>query len=452
MKVELSIKTTYLPGWGVWEGVRELVQNGKDAEVEFSSPLKVSFSKGVLKLENADVTLPYEALLMGHTTKLDKSDLIGQFGEGLKLGLLALVRAGRSVKIRSGGEVWVPTIEKSSKFDAEVLCIDIKGGRKNIKRVSVEIELEEAEWEDYSKRFIFLDNVDTTNTVNTGRGSLLLAPELKGSLYVKGIFVEKDPKLSFGYDYTDAAVDRDRKMVRNWDKQWETARIWQTAISTHPDVLFEHFFTMLRDSAPDLAGFDDYAASGITEKAQQMIMDRFIEVHGDKAVPVENMEQSMQLEHLGRKGVVTPKGLRLIIQQRQGTLDSVKGSLEKEVLKTYSWHDLPEEEKATLLQCLELVDHAVRKVLKIEASVASILEVVDFRSESLFGQFKSGKVLIAKRILPDRDETLATLLHELAHFAGQDGAHSHIAFLEKLWKGVVGPLLDEKARVNAEKD
>jgi len=98
------------------------------------------------------------------------------------------------------------------------------------------------------------------------------------------------------------------------------------------------------------------------------------------------------------------------------------------------------------------VDHAVRKVLKIEASVASILEVVDFRSESLFGQFKSGKVLIAKRILPDRDETLATLLHELAHFAGQDGAHSHIAFLEKLWKGVVGPLLDEKARVNAEKD
>ena len=29
-KIELSINVAYLPEWGVWEGLRELVQNGKD--------------------------------------------------------------------------------------------------------------------------------------------------------------------------------------------------------------------------------------------------------------------------------------------------------------------------------------------------------------------------------------------------------------------------------------
>ena len=38
-KLELSINVNYLPAWKAWEGIRELVQNGKDAETEFNAPL-----------------------------------------------------------------------------------------------------------------------------------------------------------------------------------------------------------------------------------------------------------------------------------------------------------------------------------------------------------------------------------------------------------------------------
>ena len=115
MKIELTIKVDYLPNWGVYEGIRELLQNGKDAETEYNAPLTVRYRKdsNTVGIENDGCPLPYEALLLGHTSKVGRPDLIGKFGEGLKLGILALVRTGLPVKIRSGGEVWVPSIQRS---------------------------------------------------------------------------------------------------------------------------------------------------------------------------------------------------------------------------------------------------------------------------------------------------------------------------------------------------
>src|SRR3970040_1423187 len=112
MKLELSIKTDYLPEWGTWHGIRELVQNGRDAEIQFDAPLKITHQGQTLRIENVSVTLPHEALLFGHTTKTDRGDLAGQGGEGLKLGVLALVRGGQPVTIHSGNEVWKPTIAR----------------------------------------------------------------------------------------------------------------------------------------------------------------------------------------------------------------------------------------------------------------------------------------------------------------------------------------------------
>ena len=121
MKIPLSIEADYLPEWGAWEGIRELVQNGKDAEVQLDAPLKVTHKNQTLVIENEGASMERRALLFGSTTKTGRDDLIGKFGEGLKLGMLALVRAGRPVKIRVGGEVWIPTIEKSNGCNANGL-------------------------------------------------------------------------------------------------------------------------------------------------------------------------------------------------------------------------------------------------------------------------------------------------------------------------------------------
>ena len=74
MKLELTIKTDYMPGWGIWEGIRELVQNGRDAEVEQDALLTVRHRKesDILVIENEGCTLPHEALLLGHTSKIGR--------------------------------------------------------------------------------------------------------------------------------------------------------------------------------------------------------------------------------------------------------------------------------------------------------------------------------------------------------------------------------------------
>jgi len=125
VRIELSINTKYMPAWGLWEGVRELIQNAKDGETQLSAKMTVEHDAATdtLTITNEGATLPHEALLLGHTTKLGDKNTIGQFGEGLKIGLLAIVRAGHAVAIRNGGESWTPVMIQSPAFGVEVLAV-----------------------------------------------------------------------------------------------------------------------------------------------------------------------------------------------------------------------------------------------------------------------------------------------------------------------------------------
>jgi hypothetical protein len=108
---------------------------------------------------------------------------------------------------------------------------------------------------------------------------------------------------------------------------------------------------------------------------------------------------------------------------------TAKESLKKEVLKKYGWGELNDAERRSLESAIELVNH-------VEPVMLDNVDVVDFRSETLLGQFKDGCCLLAKKHLEDADETLVTLIHELAHRHGGDGEHSHVARMESIWKGV----------------
>lgn len=441
-KVPLTIETSYLPEWGLWEGVRELMQNGKDAETDFGAPLIIKHDGETLTITNEGASLPHRCLLMGNTSKRGKN-LIGQFGEGLKLGMLALARVNRIPNIRTGGEVWTPSLEWDPNFGADILCINIEDSDDLIERVSVEIPLSAEEWETFRSRFAFL-SIPSDDRIPTPRGDLLLGDALRGRLYVKGIFVNFDPTLEYGYDYVDVKVDRDRKMVADFDKKWENANIWKDAVSLHPDKLMDVFFDLLQSGSEDLSGLDsEYQAKAIPTKILALVVDKFVEKYGEGTIPVENIEQSMQLEHLGRRGVVVSKSLRTVIQQSVGSIDQVIQSLQKEVVHNFSWGELDETERFNLLLSVELVTKAVAVSQKTPlTSLLSLVSVVEFRSPTLSGQFKNGKIFLAKKILVDREDTLATMIHEIAHVNGGDGAHGHVSLLETLWKAVVGVLID----------
>lgn len=434
MKIELTVKTDYLPSWGAWQGIRELVQNAKDAEVEMKAPMLVDWSKDNLRIENDGAMLPHEALLFGHTTKLGNSELIGKFGEGLKLGVLALVRAGFPVKIRSGCEVWVPSIQKSEKFNANVLVFDITGGRKPENRVRVEVgNITKETWEGIQWKFRFL-NKGTEKTIETSAGTLLLGEKAKGHIFVKGIYVSTDTKLEYGYDIANAELDRDRKMVDPWDFRFRARDILSEAAGKEPELI-KGLVNVLEKQTPEALGFDNGGSAYLPEKVTNLIVADFTSKHGTNAVPVKTLGESKDLDHLGKKGVVVSESMAAVLTLKMPSVEKVKEALREETTARYGWHDLNDKEKASLTDAVNLVNASGAIDIDLDE-----IDVVDFSSDDLRGLYKDGRVVIARKLVEDADLCLATLVHEAAHQAGGDGDKSHVATIEKVWCGIVSHL------------
>lgn len=430
-KLELSINVAYLPGWGAWEGIRELVQNGKDAETEFGAMLNVTHHNNTLRIENDGAHLSREALLFGTSSKVGRSDMIGKFGEGLKLGVLALVRGGREVKIRTGDEVWTAYIARSEKLNADVLCFNCVGGREDKRRVRVEISnVSETEWEGLKERFLFLAKTKKDEAVTVDRGQLLLSERFKGQLFVKGIYVQTDPRLSYGYNFKHAEVDRDRKMISSYELSWECAQIWHECVAARPDLLTP-FFDMMLDHKVDVAGIENTAGYA-TKEVQTKIAESFTAKFGKDSVPVANLGESESVEHLGKKGIVVSKSLGAILAKTMGTPEELQKKMREEVVRTLSWADLDGVRRGNLKSAIQLIEDA-----RDEADLINLVDVVEFRSDKLMGQYKNGRLLIASKMLDDRDETLATLVHEYSHRAGGDGEKGHVAAIENLWRDIV---------------
>jgi hypothetical protein len=434
MKIELTIKTDYLPSWGVWQGLRELVQNARDAQLEMGAPMSVDWHNDTLRIENEGTTLPHEALLLGHTTKIGREELIGKFGEGLKLGILALVRAGFPVKIRSGSEVWVPTIQRSEKFNADVLVFDVTGGRKAEDRVRVEIQgISKETWDGSKWKFRFLGK-EGDDVVSTSGGSLLLDEKMKGHVFVKGIYVSTDPKLEYGYDLARGDLDRDRKMVDQYDFMFRARDILGEANAKRPDLL-SGFIAALEKQTPDVRGIDATMHYTIPTQVKEAVAADFKTKHGPDAVPVRTLGESKDLDHLGKRGIVVSESLAGILSSTMPSPESVKQALKEETLTKYGWSDLTEAERTSLDEAITLVNGS-----GVTTTSLDVIDVADFRSKELLGLYKGGRIVISRKLLADRTRTLSTLVHEVAHSAGDDGAKDHVATIEAIWSGIVSSL------------
>jgi hypothetical protein len=436
-RIELSIKTTYLPEWRTAEGIRELVQNAKDAETEFNAPMKIYHTGSVLRISNEGVVLPHEALLLGHTTKVDRQDMIGHFGEGLKLGVLALVRAGHVVKILSGEETWKPLLVRSSNFQAEVLAFDI-AKIKHCGGVTVEVDkIPLSEWVEMKKSFLFLmEGIDSIHV--SEYGDILLDSGMRGKLYVKGIFVQNETKLKFGYNLFNAPTDRDRKVISQYELGWRLAIIWSRAVSSRP-ALAEELYDMLSSNATDTESMAHYNASSMSQEAQDKLVKIFTDAFGEDAVPVSNILESKDISHLGRIGIVLPRNLAAILQSIMGFdggVDALARKLGAEVIKRHSWTDLTEVEQRNLEEAVEIIGWVGEKI------PMNNLEIATFRSQKQFGLWSQGKIVLSKSVLENKAQTLTTLIHEYAHHLSEkgDGDKSHIAHIERIWAGIFAAL------------
>ena len=264
------ISMNYCRNWGIWEGIREILQNQldgiimnigkknikvipygpthnniqfqykfihKDNPNDMFGEIEYNEVNKILKIWNKGSLETGDLLLGGIKDTLNNEEIIGRFGEGMKLAALAFVREGKIFSIMTGGKLWSFTQKTDDNFiknGQAQNCLHWKG--ENLKldeykdKVTVEItNISLDEWTQQIDNFLWLThkNIGQINAKdNNGNiiGQLLINPFFKNKIYVKDIFVQKTDENNgattcyFGFN-TDLTLDRDRNAIKNLDER-----------------------------------------------------------------------------------------------------------------------------------------------------------------------------------------------------------------------------------------
>lgn len=235
-KYELSMSASYVPDWGKPEAVREIIQNALDEEIrEPANRMYISYTpdENRLIVGNHNAVLDINTLLFGKTTKRDDSKFIGQHGEGYKVAMTVLLREGCTFEVfnHSCNEVWSTRLIKSRKYNGELVPV-VETRKENLFQrkhgANLQIEIVGITSDDYQK--IVNNTLQLQGCYechNTEDGELLIDEEHLQKVYIKGLYVCTNKRLKFGYNFEPSILklDRDRRLVDDFNLQWATSKI-----------------------------------------------------------------------------------------------------------------------------------------------------------------------------------------------------------------------------------
>lgn len=437
-KVALSVSSDYLPNWTAYEGLRELVQNYIDSQDDCGVKGSISYEGGtytgkVILTNHGAKPLTREALLFGVTSKANRTDQRGQFGEGMKVGTLALVRDNRQVTIRTQTENWTASLATSTEFGGRKVLTFTTHKRQTITDdVTVEIyPVYKEEWDKIAQSFMFMQ--EDVESKDSFYGKLLTDEKHRNKVFAKGIFVKQMEDMKWGYDLSTMNLNRDRSMVDEWDVRcnivYLLTSLYHDGSVTLADIreLFDNNHWEAQSS---------YAWSG-SDIIKDMLAEYVKNQDGKKCIVTASGEEAVKAESFGWNTVRVPKALA----DAFGTMltsDHYADFRKKIGLSTFSemtnemrdavgevCETLTEEEASNLTWAVDVL---------ASVGVTVTPKVVKFvRDGEILGLYKGGEIFIAKSLLTDKVDTLSVLVHEWAHNWGGDGTIAHSSAIESLW-------------------
>jgi hypothetical protein len=135
---------------------------------------------------------------------------------------------------------------------------------------------------------------DVGEIIETSAGRILLDPRHAKKVFVNGLFVCGNREYTYGYDFKpkELKIDRDRKLADNFELKWLASKMC-AQVQDH-DIVVE----LIRQDAADIAfisSMNMYADNQTKQRNLGAIADktygRFIEEHGENAVPVTTQEE-----------------------------------------------------------------------------------------------------------------------------------------------------------------
>jgi len=351
-RLELTIAPNYV-NWGVWESLRELLQNAFDGR-SCGHEMTIDYDEGLetLTLTNDGASVVRGDLVLGKTDKRDDATLRGKFGEGMKLAWASLCRLGHTVKVTSGVEVWVPKIAHSETYGVELLVVDVTTCEP-ADAVIVEVTgIEPSEWRNARERVLEL-SPQSVDYVNAHWGSILTSSEHRKKLYANGFFVCELPEAIFGYDLMDVSLDRDRSIAHDWSLKTEVVSVASEAVEGCPELAAEMARAIQDATTLEARAF--CTSGGLSAEFGGLMAVEIRKTHGD-IVLVVNDEERLLVQEVGRRPLLVSAGIAQALSPFLPTINKVEEELARHVDATFGLDDLCEVHR-TEMQWLRQMVH-----------------------------------------------------------------------------------------------
>lgn len=226
--VTYPISVDYVKSWTLVRALAEAVANAIDADPD-NFQVTYDDSTGELLIEDyAEQGVGVESMVFGWSDKTGRTDVIGQFGEGLKIATIRAVSdpAVRHMIIESVGVTIVPTVAehtavaglaipvKSAKAP-KVLRWDLYPSERPLGTL-VRVGVSRSVAEEVMGRFRHI--AIPGYTAPSGSGTVV--PTDPGRVWIGGVLVKEVPGLVFGYDLSLTAAkrlqNRDRTVIESY--------------------------------------------------------------------------------------------------------------------------------------------------------------------------------------------------------------------------------------------
>jgi len=459
--------STWRADWGPWEAIRDFVQNALDETEAYSW----SFDGEGLIIKDAGSGVAISDLLLG-PPKIKAPGSRGQFGEGMKIASLALLRMGYRVYIETPKRLII-MLFMEQETDAGPVKSLAALWKPHPGTPGTKIHIVGYFGDSFDDRFV--QNIPRLNILNRVRvkvpgvrsreNMIISSPTQSQRIYIKDIYM-RDSHSLFSYNFWDVELAPDRFAPRH-EAEIESAMAvtWSTVRNVEMmKALFEvcksgnHYNYIETDRMYSGYPMDDIIPKttrtykGVLRSNAPLWVRAWNEVFGKNTVVSTALWATGPANHLGFDVFRMPNNLRSYLE---GILKTDMMVIAENIKKVdasqlYPEGKLDERQK----RCLALARKIVSLCSTYTAPPGVYAAIIpDSSSGHTIGglynrQLK--RILIHIRSLKEPTTTVDTIIHELAHHTSQadDGTESHTAAISGVASRVVfiaanGQLKDE---------
>jgi hypothetical protein len=392
-----TISSGYVQKWGVKEGLRELMQNAIDAKNKGCEMIvKYDLELEILEIISVGARLQMSDFLLGSSIKSGDETQIGEYGEGYKIGTLALLRENMFVEIENQieGSRFIGKITRDITYDSDVLAFDMDTnavqGDKLIFRVH---GIPQIMWDEY-QNFYRDSEKELTETMKCDRGYILMDTKYQGQLFVGGLFVCKSAEMKYGYDFNPRfmKLDRDRGILDSWDVRWSTSQMWASQQEERSGLIYK----MLNEEKPDV---DMYSNFTNKEGIDKLICIFAPEGITGRRYPVSTQDEFDTMKSIGYNPVLQNSKMTEVLRKNMGDFEDLINE-SKFNFDTFTMSDN---------QAI-IVEWAISKIKEIDNDFSKCVNIVEFHNIATMSYLHEDTIRISLSLADDRIDVLGEIV------------------------------------------